>query len=1158
MVFLPGDHVLNTNITVANIARLTMHGESFSSNTPTVVCSGCVGLKFASMMEFKISFLTFTSCSRDFGTSLPTKYALLLDLIDYVELVNCSFRYNLGTALIVNNTKITLAGNSAFTHNRCTFSSSCLGGGGIVALSSDLTFIGNTSFFGNNATFGAAGIYMINCILNSTGNIHFTKNIMPNSFNNGGCAGAIWASTSSLYFTGINSFTGNSVDYVAGAIYAECYTVLCFTGTNNFIGNSASNAAGAIYATDYVVLTFNGINKFMYNLARAGGAIYTHANTVLTFSGTTNFTANLASDSDGGAIYAETNILIFAGTSNFNYNRAAAAGSAIYTDINTKLSFTGTNNFIGNSAGNAGGAICTSNTKLSFSGISTFDSNIVIYDIGDYERHGGGALNLKNSTFSIFPNTTLYWENNHAALGGAIYVYDNPFIYCNQFSSEKECFFQLPSQNLSNGIDIQLIFRNNSAIVGSVLYGGAIDNCKLTGLDSYNSGEVFDMLVHIEDDNKTSTISSEPFRVCPCENNLPDCSKSHVPYIVYPGEMFNVSTVAVGQRSGTVPAGIRSSIETSNNANLLSFQYIQEANSTCTMLNYTVFSLSHSVHLHLYVDGPCSTFGDELVLDLNINLTCPSGFSLSDLVRSCVCEPMLAKYTNLCKIANGLGQITRTSHKQFWVGYDQSDGLILHPYCPLDYCTSHTVDFPLNDTDLQCAYNRSGLLCGACKEGYSLVLGTFKCKQCTNSHLALLIPFAVMGVALVFLLLVCKLTVAAGTLSGLVFYANIVGANSAIFLPRESTNLLLLFISWLNLDFGFETCFYDGMDAYSKTWLQFVFPVYIWAIVGLIIILSRCSPRFANLLGSNPVSVLATLILLSYAKILRTLITVINITYLEYPNYNRAVWLYNANIDYLAGKHIPLFLVAVFVFFFLFLPYTLLLCFGQWLQTMSHVRLFSWVNKLKPFMDSYHAPYKAKHRYWPGLLLILRFVLFLIFALNPQQDPNTNLLAILVGTGILQMWAWSGGGIYKNWCLDALEGLFALNLIILAAAIMYMNVSNGNRVVVGYTFISVAFTTFLGILAFHLADVTGIVQYLNRKYRALRRSIRLMRRYVHQVEEQEEYDIDTLPDRLINPIEYEPPFSNAQEHAIDEQTESKELVNHAPRITPIYTYGSIN
>ena len=274
-------------------------------------------------------------------------------------------------------------------------------------------------------------------------------------------------------------------------------------------------------------------------------------------------------------------------------------------------------------------------------------------------------------------------------------------------------------------------------------------------------------------------------------------------------------------------------------------------------------------------------------------------------------------------ITNGLGKITREPQNQFWVGYDnQSNKLILHPFCPFDYRVSKTVVFPLNDTDSQCAYNRSGLLCGACKKGYSLVIGTSQCEQCTNSYLALLIPFAVMGVALVFLLLVCKLTVAAGTLSGLVFYANIVG-NHTIFLQVETQNVLSIFIAWLNLDLGIKTCFYDGMDAYSKTWLQFVFPVYIWVLVGLMILVSHFSHRFANLLGNNPVSVLATLILLSYTKILRTLITAIHITYLEYPTYNRGVWLYDANIDYLSLKHIPLVLVAVFVFFFLFLPYTL-------------------------------------------------------------------------------------------------------------------------------------------------------------------------------------------------------------------------------------------
>ena len=304
-----------------------------------------------------------------------------------------------------------------------------------------------------------------------------------------------------------------------------------------------------------------------------------------------------------------------------------------------------------------------------------------------------------------------------------------------------------------------------------------------------------------------------------------------------------------------------------------------------------------------------------------------------------------------------------------------------------------------------------------CKEGFSLVLGTPECRKCTNSHLVLLVPFAVLGVALIFLLLVCKLTVATGTLSGLVFYANIVEPNRNIFLPVESTNAFSIFIAWLNLDFGVQTCFYDGLDTYSKTWLQFVFPVYIWVLVGLIVQVSHYSQRFARLLGKNPVSVLATLILLSYTKILRTLIAVLYVTYLEYPTYNRMVWLYAANIDYLSGKHIPLFLVAVFFFLFLFLPYTLLLLFGQWLLAISHLRLFSWVNRLKPFMDTYHAPYKAKHRYWPGLLLVLRFVLLLVFAFqfNPQQDrASINLLAILVGAGILQLWAWVGGGVYRN------------------------------------------------------------------------------------------------------------------------------------------------
>ena len=236
------------------------------------------------------------------------------------------------------------------------------------------------------------------------------------------------------------------------------------------------------------------------------------------------------------------------------------------------------------------------------------------------------------------------------------------------------------------------------------------------------------MLVHIQNDNTNSSISSEPVHICPCENDKPDCSKSlnYKSYTVHPGETFQISVVTVGQGNGTVPNTVRGCLTwniSSTLSNLHPFQYVQATFNTRTILNYTVFSLLDKIHLELYADGPCSTFSNELELMLDVNQTCPPGFNLSEKKESCACNQRLAQYTNDCDITNGLGQITRNSRDKFWVGYhSDSNVLILHPHCPFDYCISHRVDFPLNNTDLQCAYNRSGLLCGACKNGYSLVL----------------------------------------------------------------------------------------------------------------------------------------------------------------------------------------------------------------------------------------------------------------------------------------------------------------------------------------------------------------------------------------------------------------------------------------------------
>ena len=221
----------------------------------------------------------------------------------------------------------------------------------------------------------------------------------------------------------------------------------------------------------------------------------------------------------------------------------------------------------------------------------------------------------------------------------------------------------------------------------------------------------------------------------------------------------------------------------------------------------------------------------------------------------------------------------------------------------------------------------------------------------SNKFLFLLVPFVLAGLALVFVLTQLNLTVSEGTLNGLILYANILHSNRALFFPDGHFSAATVFIAWINLDVGIETCFFDGMDTYAKTWLQFLFPLYIWAIVISMIVSSHYYVLAAKLFRIHAVKVLATLFHLSYAKILRTTISALSFATIKYPDgLNRAVWLLDGNVPYLQGKHFPLFIAGVATVMFLSIPYSLLLLFTQCLQRMSGYTLLKWVAKMKTFL----------------------------------------------------------------------------------------------------------------------------------------------------------------------------------------------------------------
>ena len=316
-----------------------------------------------------------------------------------------------------------------------------------------------------------------------------------------------------------------------------------------------------------------------------------------------------------------------------------------------------------------------------------------------------------------------------------------------------------------------------------------------------------------------------------------------------------------------------------------------------------------------------------------------------------------------------------------------------------------------------------------------------------------------------------NLTVAVGTLNGLIFYANIIGANTSIFFPTANLKFLSIFLSWLNLEVGFNACFYDGMDTYWKTWLQLAFPIYIIVLVIIITIVSEYSMKFSELLArKNPVATLATLILLSYTKLLHIVISSMSFGIITYPNgSHEIVWLPDASVKYLKGKHIALFILGTIILF-IGIVYTFLLFSWQWLLRHQKRKLLNWIGyqKLCHFIEPYHAPYTFKHRYWTGLLLLARVVLYLVFALNKSGDPGVNLISISVVSCGLMFLKGLVSRVYKSWIVEAISMTCYLNMALLSVSTFFSLEIGSNQPIFAFISGSTVILLLFLVLSYHV------------------------------------------------------------------------------------------
>ena len=301
--------------------------------------------------------------------------------------------------------------------------------------------------------------------------------------------------------------------------------------------------------------------------------------------------------------------------------------------------------------------------------------------------------------------------------------------------------------------------------------------------------------------------------------------------------------------------------------------------------------------------------------------------------------------------------------------------------------------------DAQCAFNHSRVLCGVCQEHLSLSLGSSHCLSC-HSHwpavFVVILPAAIIAGDLVGDSTFSPQAV--GLVNGFIFYTNIVAANSAIFFPSSKPGFPTILVTWLNLEIGIDACCFWWSWCIHQNLAS---TVYIISLIIIIIIVSEYSPWFAGLIGKrDPVATLATLIiiLLSYAKLLSVIITVLLFAVLKYPDGSwETVWLPDGNVMYFQGKHVRLVLMALLIIL-IRVPYTLLLFLWQWLVRAPNWKVFKWtrISKLHAFVSAHHIPYNCKYHYI-GLACYIacKGCCNITASVTVFRDPQTSLLVII-------------------------------------------------------------------------------------------------------------------------------------------------------------------
>ena len=1026
--FLSGQYYLQDNFILQNVSNFTMNG-----NKSILICkSKSLGIMISNVESLMITNIEFKQCSKVYNVkvdrinnmSLPWRGALYINYSSDIIVYNVSVTISAGTSgIIVINSKGKF--NIANFRALAICEEFNLATSGILVYNDDYNNSASINYEATNISYKTNGL----C------NNSFSLVVLMTQEQYG--------ITFSVYNTSFSHLYNSSIMYYHGES--------CGVGKTNVVafenckmdyncGNPNVNMFYiSIYGAKYMFLDRKLCDKQnIINFTNCGFTYNSNMNSLLFVDLKNSLTSNTIINIVDSYIIYNKNISFIVSRGRLK------VFSQLSLNINIKSI-----NISGNTHSGLASLISLKNTVMKFMDKVIINNNQ--YRVAIIELYFS-VINFVN--YAEFSNNharhILYGKDESFYLleeGSTINITKN-IVYIaihNTLSFddnlEEICWFQFASKqgNLDKHIEIcnySILMITNKYIAPIHQLSLKSRNCSwLTGTAFQTSPSriVYQKVFKTKKTKGAQSPSTKDMmtiqsRLCHCVNTSYDCSKRELGQI-FPGQTLKAHLMmdpSIPSKCDDITIKIESDNVPPKHACITDvLERIQTGRShSCIQYNYTIWYAGQNTKCELYL----STENMPEIFFVKIK-PCPIGFSLHSAKRTCDCDTTLNMLHNLLIPLCNLDDETILRPANSWLSADSIDDSHTYrvaPSCPFDYCLPYSSYLSFSNPDAQCQFSRSGDLCGKCKKGLSSVFASSRCKKCSSKFLFIIIPIAITGFIMVAILFIFNLTVTNGKINTIIFYANIININHLVFFPKHNS-LLYIFLSLLNLDLGVEMCFYDGMDDYVKIWLQLLFPIYLLIMAGLLIMTSRYSTRIQRITARKVLPVLATLFLLSYNKIIRTISSVLCYhKIIELPSKKTTlVWSVCTNIPLFGAKFIILFTVCL-ILLLIVLPFNAILLFSRKLT------YFKFINRLKPFLDAYHGPYKDKVPYWVGLQLVIRKIVLVLSGFN--EDVNFLSVTILFGVlfcihGIVNP--------FNSKFLNAQEALILLNLLAIHITAFY-------------------------------------------------------------------------------------------------------------------------